>query len=248
MKKKERCIEAAKLAKKEAMGDYSHLMNKKGELIAKPLPQPTLPKLSVDDDDSSSVATRVPPSNASTYTHTQDYYYNAEKSMDYPPMPAFNPYSHHPAPGAPTYNPSFGHEDQYSYPSPRPYDDDADSITKPGPLPFAREPVDRQGSPYYTPSTQGNRVEPVNVYQGHPAYSPAPSQTRHAIPPPTEHERQPSSGSSLGLAYDDSYTTNHQTQPTHPAQHSGYVNSPRGGRGYDEERGRGNNYQGGYAT
>jgi len=233
MKQKER----AKLDKKEAMGDYSHLKNKKGELIAKPLPQPTLPKLTVDDDDSSSVATRVPPSNASTYNHTQDYYYNAEKSMDYPPMPAFNPYSHHPAPGAPSYNPSFGHEDQYNYPSSRPYDDDSDSIAKlrPSPLPFSHDPMDRQGSPYVTPSTQGNRSD---VYQGHP-YSPAPSQTRHAMPPPIEHERQPSSGSSVGLAYDEGYSNDHQTQPTHPVQPSGYVNSPRGGR---------NNYQGGYAT
>lgn len=240
LKTKERCDEAMKIEKKEAKGDYSHLMNKKGELIAKPLPQPTLPKFSVDDDDSSSVATRV---NGSTYNHTKDYYFNAEKSMDYPPMPAFNPYSHHPAPGAPTYNPSLGHEDQYSY-------DDSNSIAKlrPSPLPFARDPLDRHGSPHYTPSTQGNRIDPVNVYQGHPAYSPAPSQTRHAMPPPTDHERQPSSGSSVGLAYDDGYTTDHQTKPTHAAQHNRYVNSPRGGRGYDEERGWGNNYQGGYAA
>jgi hypothetical protein len=233
--------ERTALANKEAKGDFSHLRNKKGELIVKPLPQPTLPKVSVDDDDSSSMATRVPPSNGSTYSHTQDYYYNAEKSMDYPPMPAFNPYSHHPAPGAPTYNPSF--EDQYSYPSPHPYDDGS-SIAKlrPSPLPFAHDPVDRQGSPHYTPSSQ-SKIGPMDVYQGRPAYSPAPSQTQHAIPP-TEHERQLSSGSSVGLAY-DGFTTDHQTQP---AQHNRFVNLPRGGRGYDEERGRGNKYQGGYAT
>ena len=47
---KERLAKAAALAKKEAMGDFSHLKNKKGELIAQPLPQPTLPNLSVDDD------------------------------------------------------------------------------------------------------------------------------------------------------------------------------------------------------
>jgi hypothetical protein len=192
-KQKERRLEAAKLAKKEAMGDYSHLKNKKGELIGKPLPQPTLPKLSVDDDDTSSVATRVPPSSASTYTYTQDYFYNPEKSMDYPPMPAYNPLSHHPAPGAPTYNPSFGHEDQYTYPS-RPYDD-ADSTAKLGPssLPFARDPVDRQASPYYPPSTHSGKIDPVSVYQGRTAYTPAPSQPK---PPSPEHARRPSSGSS----------------------------------------------------
>ncbi|CDO68699.1 hypothetical protein BN946_scf184652.g26 [Trametes cinnabarina] len=40
---KQRLAKAAALAKKEAAGDFSHLKNKKGELIAKPLPQPTLP-------------------------------------------------------------------------------------------------------------------------------------------------------------------------------------------------------------
>ena len=243
-KQKDRRREAAELAKKEARGDYSHLKNKKGELIAKPLPQPTLPKLSVDDDDTSSVATRVPPSNASTYNYSQDYFYSADKSTDFPPMPPYNPSSHHPAPGAPTFHPSFGHEDQYNYPSPRPYDDDADSIAKLGPssLSFARDPVDRQGSPYYPP----NRIDPVN-YQGRAAHSPAPSQTRHAMPPSAEHERQPSSGSSVGLPYDDGYATDYRTQATHPTQHSRYVNPSRGGRGYDEETGRGN-YPGGYAT
>lgn len=70
------------------MGDYSHLKNKKGELIAQPLPQPTLPNLSVDDewDDSSSMRTRGPPPS----THTQDYYeHKSEYTTDYPPMPAY---------------------------------------------------------------------------------------------------------------------------------------------------------------
>ena len=235
-KQKERRLEAAKLAKKEAMGDYSHLKNKKGELLAKPLPQPTLPNLSVDDDDTSSMATRVPPSSASTYTYSQDFFYNSEKSMDYPPMPTYNPYSHHPAPGAPTYNPSFGYEDQYTYPSSRPYDDDADSVAKLGPS-FTRDSVDRQASPYYAPSTQGSKFDLVDVYQGRAAYTPAPATPRHPMPPPTDHARVPSSGSGGGLVYDDGYATDYQTQPTYPAQHSRYV---RGGR----EGG----YQGGYAA
>ena len=69
------------------MGDYSHLKNKKGELIAQPLPQPTLPNLSVgDEDDSFSIKTGV----------TQDsYYYKGDKGLpsDYPPMPAYSPYN-----------------------------------------------------------------------------------------------------------------------------------------------------------
>ncbi len=91
-KQKERRAEAARLAQKEAEGDYSHLKNKKGELIAQPLPQPTLPNLSVDDDDASSMNTRVAPS-----MHTKDYNYYNDKA-DYPPMPAYNAYGQ--------YNPS----------------------------------------------------------------------------------------------------------------------------------------------
>jgi len=225
--------ERTKLADNEAKGDFSHLMNKKGELITKPLPQPTLPKVSVDDDDdTSSVATRVQPSNASNYSYTKDFYH-VDKSMDYPPMPAYNPNSHHPAPGTPTY---FSQD-----PSPRPYES-ADSFATlvPSSFSFARDPVDRQGSPYYTPSIQSNKIDPVNVYQGRVPLSPAPSQTRHAMAPPTEHERQASSGSSVGLPYDE-YTTDYRTQPT---QNGRYVNSSRG---YDMESGRGN-YQGSYAT
>jgi hypothetical protein len=100
-------VKAAELAKKEAAGDYSHLKNKKGELVAKPLPQPTLPNLSVDDylSDASSVRTRGP---AKQQFASQNDYYSLESKADYPPMPAYNqPYSHHQAPGGyPTYNPS----------------------------------------------------------------------------------------------------------------------------------------------
>jgi len=203
-KQKERRLEALKLAQKEARGDFSHLKNKKGELIAKPLPQPTLPNLSLDDDDdTSSMATRGPPPSA----FTQEYHYPPEKGMDYPPMPAYNPYSSHPAPGAPAYYPSFGYDDQHSCSSPRPYDDENKSATTlvSSSLPFARDPVgSRQGSPYYAPSMQCSNYDPVDVYQGRAASTPA-SSVRHLqqrrISPPTEHARVPSSGSG-GLAYD----------------------------------------------
>ncbi|KAI6105675.1 hypothetical protein EDD16DRAFT_1582153 [Pisolithus croceorrhizus] len=98
---KERLAKAAALARKEAMGDYSHLMNKKGEMIAKPLPQPTLPNLSVDDDaDTASVTKRGLPG-----AFAQDYYHGSDsKSIapsyhtnpgggdyaDYPPMPPYS--------------------------------------------------------------------------------------------------------------------------------------------------------------
>ncbi|KAI0638296.1 hypothetical protein C8Q77DRAFT_1047536 [Trametes polyzona] len=95
---KQRLAKAAALAKKEAAGDYSHLKNKKGELIAKPLPQPTLPNVSIDDDrdDVASIRTRGPP--PSTLAQS-DYYYSDYKApvdygvdyppLDYPPMPAY---------------------------------------------------------------------------------------------------------------------------------------------------------------
>ncbi|RDX55737.1 hypothetical protein OH76DRAFT_1397139 [Lentinus brumalis] len=94
---KQRLAKAAALAKKEAAGDFSHLKNKKGEFIAKPLPQPTLPNLSVDDDfdDAASMRTRMAPSTYAATT-TGDYYndYKSEYAadyppMDYPPMPAY---------------------------------------------------------------------------------------------------------------------------------------------------------------
>jgi len=50
-KTKERLQKNAALARKEAAGDFSHLRNKKGEFMTKPLPQPTLPNISLDDDD-----------------------------------------------------------------------------------------------------------------------------------------------------------------------------------------------------
>ena len=80
------------------MGDFSHLKNKKGELIHNPLPQPTLPNVKLDDDefDDASSRTRAPPS---TYTAQSDYYYHSEYkgadyksnySNDYPPMPGYS--------------------------------------------------------------------------------------------------------------------------------------------------------------
>ena len=86
-KKKERLAQAAKLARKEAAGDFSHLKNKKGELKHNPLPQPTLPNIKLDDEDmdDTSVRTRVPGGT--------DYYYPDHKygyATDYPPpMPAY---------------------------------------------------------------------------------------------------------------------------------------------------------------
>ncbi|KDQ64883.1 hypothetical protein JAAARDRAFT_28535 [Jaapia argillacea MUCL 33604] len=88
-KNKQRLAKAKALAKKEAMGDFSHLKNNQ-----QALPQPTLPNISIeDDDDDSSMRTRGPP--PSNYTTQTDYYYQPDykpeyPSNDYPPMPAYN--------------------------------------------------------------------------------------------------------------------------------------------------------------
>ncbi|KAK0520144.1 Potassium transporter [Tilletia horrida] len=47
-KKKSRMARQVARAKKEAEGDYSHLMNKKGEMVGRAIPQPTLPNVEVD--------------------------------------------------------------------------------------------------------------------------------------------------------------------------------------------------------
>lgn len=48
LKKKQRLAKVAEIARKEAAGDFSHLMNKKGEMIGTAIPQPTLPTVDVD--------------------------------------------------------------------------------------------------------------------------------------------------------------------------------------------------------
>ncbi|KAH8106112.1 hypothetical protein BXZ70DRAFT_918290 [Cristinia sonorae] len=99
---KQRLAKAAALAKKEAAGDFSHLKNKKGELIAQPLRQPTLPNVSVDDDlgTASGRTKAYAPSTLSEAVTGSDYYFNDRKDYaanDYPPMPAYNqPYGHYP--------------------------------------------------------------------------------------------------------------------------------------------------------
>ena len=94
-KNKQRLAKAKALAKKEAAGDFTHLKNKKGELIAQPLPQPTLPNVSLDDIDDTSSMRKGGPA-PSMYTAQTDFYYPANKEYgmdyppsDYPPMPAY---------------------------------------------------------------------------------------------------------------------------------------------------------------
>jgi len=241
-RQKKRLEEAAKLAQKEAMGDYSHLKNKKGEFIAKPLPQPTLPNLSVDDDvdDKSSIKTRQPP--PSTYTQDSYYYYNSDKSADYPPpMPAYNPYStHQPAEAYAQFNSSQAtlQDDSY-YHSQHMYEEDNESTANlpMAAAPFGQQHMDRPGSagptnPYMNQPGSGGSYDPHDVYQG------------RGVPSPDNSRRPSPLGSSSGLAYDDD-AQDYPPQPAYGSQgmhQSGYSGAPaappqqgRWGRGYDEE-------------
>ncbi|KAK7049617.1 Potassium transporter [Paramarasmius palmivorus] len=233
-RQKQRLADAAKLAQKEAAGDYSHLKNKKGEMIAKPLPQPTLPNLSVDDDfdDASSMHTRGPP--ASTYTQDQ-YYYNSDKSGYPPPMPAYNPYSTHQPPGSfPHFNPSQpsigGHEESlYNYPQGRMYEDDNNSVANltTGAAPFAHQhlgPVDRPGTappPMNNPYSPGPNAafDPHDVYHGRDAATPDPTR---------RHSPQ---------AYDDGrqgYSNQYHQEPGYPQQAYGHQEQSYHQQGYGQ--------------
>ena len=154
---KQRLAKAAALAKKEAAGDYSHLKNKKGEFIAKPLPQPTLPNVSVDDvDDTASIRTRGPA--PSTFTNTDYYsdykseYANDYPPLDYPPMPAY-------AGGYHQYNNSLGTlPDQPQ----QMYDDDHASQTH---LPAA-------AAPFGQADDHHSSMQSHSAYGGYNSYDP----------------------------------------------------------------------------
>jgi len=89
-KVRQRVVRQAALARKEAAGDYSHYKNKNGAMRAMPLPQPTLPKVNVEDDYSSAYNTEV--DTWSDYKAPVDYLpVIATPAIDYPPvMPGYN--------------------------------------------------------------------------------------------------------------------------------------------------------------
>jgi len=225
---KERLAKAAELARKEAMGDYSHLKNKKGELIAQPLPQPTLPNLSVDDDvtDTSSMGTRGPPPS----TYTQDYYYASDykSEVDYPPMPA--------------YHQAYGVSSQTTLAEhPGMYEDDYEGTAH---LTGAAAPFGQQLQVDHRPGSA--QPSPASAYSNpHSYFVPDPQDVYHGrtdsdrrTPAPSLPPQQGMFGEPLSdLAYDDGYAT-----PAYTAQAD---QAPMQGRndGYDSY-GRGVHHQG----
>lgn len=183
-KKKQRIRRQAKLAHKEAQGDFSHLKNKKGDLIRNPVPQPTLPNLEIDEF---SPMPKLPKTGyASSYaTSAQTGPYG-----DYPPsVPDLNGH-------APDYPPAMPMYDQYAYGA--------------GPAPSVGGGADSM----YPPSDRhagaaefANSSTHLAPHGGHDAYDVAQYYDEHE----KEHANamdggiegnQRSSGYSAGLAYD----------------------------------------------
>lgn len=231
-KNKQRLAKEAARAKKEAAGDFSHLKNKKGQFVAQPLPQPTLPNVSLDDDDGAgSTPARGPTPGA--YGATGDFYGGKEYGLDYPPMPAYNqPYAvgndafHQ-------YNPSVGTlpEDQH-------YDDNDYGSTANltlGAAPIGYPDDQRAaGNDIFAPRPMHGAQEHSQLY----AYNAGDPHAAYRGPSPVSGtaKRGPSPVSSHELAYDDTqpYQYQYQYQPQ-----DGY------GHGYpptDHQRGT----QGGY--
>ncbi|TRM67960.1 hypothetical protein BD626DRAFT_394366 [Schizophyllum amplum] len=154
---KQRIAENAKQARKEAMGDFSHV--KDG---AKALPQPTLPQLSVDDDDDAASTMHGASSTYNTYkapstytAQTGDNYYYADKGEFPPPMPPYNPYSTAQAPSVYGFNGSQATfaEDPNAYS----YDDDNEShahlVSSAAPVAVSTPTVASYGYPTDRPGT-----------------------------------------------------------------------------------------------
>ncbi|KAJ3892904.1 hypothetical protein GG344DRAFT_44367 [Lentinula edodes] len=208
---KQRLVDAAKLAKKEAMGDYSHLKDKKGKMLGKPLPQPTLPNLSVDDDDDrSSIRTRGPP--PSTYTQDSNYYYHDKGGAYPPPMPAYNPYSANQSPGSYPYinpsQPALSREDYQSG-----YEEDDTTGLAVAAAPFAQQSqtyLNAHSSsltnPYSPGPTGGTGFNAHDVYQG-----------RDSDHDGLAYYSNSHSETSEGLAYDQ------DSQPQQGGYHQDYV-------------------------
>lgn len=110
------------LAKKEAAGDFSHRTDKNG--VVRNAPQPTLPQISLDDDDDTTLAATKSVKYAASMRTGQESYWGSDykddqsavygNGPDYPPMPAYDPNAYPPQPGHTTgYASSHGHDTGY---------------------------------------------------------------------------------------------------------------------------------------
>lgn len=145
------------------MGDFSHLKNKKGEFVQKPLPQPTLPNISIDDDlaDIASLQKRAG-TPSTTYTAGERQYAADAKAYDYATMPAYNaPYSHVQDPMAyARYNPSAPSlPDEGKY-----YEDDYGSTAN---FALAAVPYGQEDQSTQHHGSQDHAADPYDIYLGY---------------------------------------------------------------------------------
>ncbi|KAF8558864.1 hypothetical protein OG21DRAFT_1404271 [Imleria badia] len=223
---KERLAKAAALARKEAMGDFSHLKNKKGEMIAKPLPQPTLPNLSVDDDDDATSVIKRGPSPSPYTSYPSDnksvapsYHTNPTgvDYPDYPPMPAYNGgYSHQTSGAYGQYNPSTTTFDEQP-PQQYGYDDDYSSQVN---LPTTAAPISyhQTGAYGHTGMPENYTADIYDVYQG---------RATPAIRPPSDGV--------VGVARDVQDYPSHYMQPAYAYDYSSYGDPYRQYQRHEEQ-------------
>ena len=213
---KQRTAKAIALAKKEAMGDFSHLKNKKGQFVQKPLPQPTLPNISIDDDlaDIASLQKRAG-TPSTTYTAGERQYAADAKAYDYPTMPAYNmPYSHVQDPMAyARYNPSVPSlpdlPDEGKY-----HEDDYGSTAH---LALAAVSYDQDDPSAQHHGSQDHAADPYDIYLGYTAngqfdtsggqYGHQPGQYPHTAPDDVAYD---------GQAYADQTGSQHGHPPSKP--------------------------------
>lgn len=199
------------------MGDFSHLKNKKGEMIAKPLPQPTLPNLSVDDDDDD--ATSVVKRGPSPNPYARDYHYASDNMSvapsyhtnpagvdysDYPPMPAYNGgYSRQSPDAYGQYNHSGTTFDE-DPPQHYVHDDDYSSQAN---LPATAAPISYQQTGAYsqTGMPENYVADVYDVYQ---------SRATPAVWPPSDGV--------AGVARDVQDYPSHYVQPAHAYDYASY--------------------------
>jgi len=146
-KNRKRLAKEAALLRKEAMGDYSHLKDKKGQFKAAPLPQPTLPNVGIQEliSDNRSERGGAAPSIR-----------NASRAGHHPYPPSLGhpyPASNHGGGYAPSNPPSaLGYNVMNQWPSDRDYSE------KPG---YAESIASTDRFiPYQAPTTAGNMFAP----------------------------------------------------------------------------------------
>lgn len=208
------------------MGDFSHLKNKKGEMIAKPLPQPTLPNLSVDDDDDATSIIKRGPSPSPYTSYPSDNksvapsYHTNPIGVDYPdfpPMPGYNgSYSHQTSGAYGQYNPSATTFDEQP-PQQYGYDDDYSSQVN---LPATAAPISyhQTGGYGHTGVTENYNADAYDVYQGRA----------------TPTMRPPSDGV-VGVARDTRDYPSHYAQPAYAYDYASYGDPYRQYQRHEEQ-------------